>query len=126
MKYFLSLVLILASLGTQANLIQKGKFIQKDNAYPMVKLTTTMGDIVIELDRRKAPLTVNNFLGYVVEGGYEDTVFHRVEYDAEQERDFVIQGPKEHGVPGLVNLFGIESPGMTSSLAIADFVETII
>lgn len=36
----------------------------------------------------------------------------------EAARDFVIQGPAEHGVPGLVNLFGIESPGLTSSLAI--------
>jgi L-2-hydroxyglutarate oxidase LhgO len=37
--------------------------------------------------------------------------------------DFVIQGPREHGVPGLVNLFGIESPGLTSSLALAEDVE---
>jgi len=37
----------------------------------------------------------------------------------EAARDFMIQGPAEHGVPGLVNLFGIESPGLTSSLAIA-------
>lgn len=36
--------------------------------------------------------------------------------------DFVLQGPAEHQVPGLVNLFGIESPGLTSSLAIADEV----
>ena len=36
--------------------------------------------------------------------------------------DFVIQGSAEHGVPGLVNLYGIESPGLTASLALADKV----
>jgi L-2-hydroxyglutarate oxidase LhgO len=36
--------------------------------------------------------------------------------------DFVVQGADAHGLPGLVNLFGIESPGLTSSLAIADAV----
>lgn len=36
--------------------------------------------------------------------------------------DFVIQGPRAHGIVGLVNLFGIESPGLTSALAIADRV----
>jgi L-2-hydroxyglutarate oxidase LhgO len=37
-------------------------------------------------------------------------------------QDFLIQGPRDHGVGGLINLFGIESPGLTSSLAIADYV----
>lgn len=37
-------------------------------------------------------------------------------------QDFLIQGPHDHGVTGLVNLFGIESPGLTASLAIADHV----
>jgi len=37
-------------------------------------------------------------------------------------QDFVIQGPHEHGVAGLINLFGIESPGLTSCLALADHV----
>jgi L-2-hydroxyglutarate oxidase LhgO len=37
-------------------------------------------------------------------------------------QDFVVQGPQTHGVPGLINLFGIESPGLTASLALADFV----
>lgn len=36
--------------------------------------------------------------------------------------DFVVQGPAAHGVPGLVNLFGIESPGLTAALAIGDYV----
>ena len=39
--------------------------------------------------------------------------------------DFQIDGPRQHGVPGLVNLFGIESPGLTSVLAIADHVRTL-
>lgn len=37
-------------------------------------------------------------------------------------QDFVIQGPRTHGIAGLINLFGIESPGLTASLALADFV----
>jgi len=39
--------------------------------------------------------------------------------------DFVIEGPREHKIPGLVNLLGIESPGLTSSLAIAEDVEAV-
>ena len=44
----------------------------------------------------------------------------------EAARDFMIQGPADHGVPGLVNLFGIESPGLTSSLAIANHVARLL
>jgi L-2-hydroxyglutarate oxidase LhgO len=40
--------------------------------------------------------------------------------------DFVIQGPKDHGVPGLVNLYGIESPGLTACLAIGKYVRELI
>ena len=40
----------------------------------------------------------------------------------EPAADFVIDGPAEHGLPRLVNLFGIESPGLTSSLSIAEEV----
>ena len=37
-------------------------------------------------------------------------------------KDFVIQGPHDHGVEGVVNLYGIESPGLTSSLSIGELV----
>lgn len=44
----------------------------------------------------------------------------------EPAADFMIAGPETHGVPGLVNLFGIESPGITASLAIADRVASLL
>ena len=44
----------------------------------------------------------------------------KVQAPHEPAGDFVIRGPRDHGVAGLVNLFGIESPGLTASLAIAD------
>ncbi len=44
----------------------------------------------------------------------------------EAAADFQLQGPAEHGVPGLVNLFGIESPGLTASLALADGVGALL
>ena len=36
--------------------------------------------------------------------------------------DFMIQGPHDHGIPGLINMYGIESPGLTASLTLADLV----
>ena len=44
----------------------------------MVKLETSMGDIVLELDEQKAPKTVANFLSYVAAGHYDGTIFHRI------------------------------------------------
>lgn len=45
---------------------------------PRVRMQTNMGDIVIQLDRAKAPKSVENFLRYVNEGHYDGTIFHRV------------------------------------------------
>lgn len=50
----------------------------------------------------------------------------KIQAEGEPAKDFLIQGPAQHGVPGLVNLFGIESPGLTSSLAIGDYVSRLL
>ncbi|QSA99081.1 peptidyl-prolyl cis-trans isomerase [Methylococcus sp. EFPC2] len=47
-------------------------------AQPRVKFETTLGDFVLQLDPAKAPATVENFLTYVKEGHYDNTIFHRV------------------------------------------------
>lgn len=47
----------------------------------------------------------------------------KVQAPGDPPRDFCVQGADVHGVPGLVNLFGIESPGLTACLAIASFVQ---
>lgn len=50
----------------------------------------------------------------------------KINAPSEPARDFVIEGPQTHGLPGLVNLFGIESPGLTASLAIAEAVTGLL
>lgn len=86
MKQLLLLSLIFVacfnSLAAQTNNLP----IDPDNLFPKVKFDTSMGEIIVELDRIKAPLTVNNFLTYVVEGEFNNTVFHRV------IKDFIVQG----------------------------------
>ncbi|MGH8500678.1 MAG: peptidylprolyl isomerase [Methylococcales bacterium] len=46
--------------------------------HPKVKLQTSLGELVIQLDPEKAPITSRNFLDYVKAGFYDDTIFHRV------------------------------------------------
>ena len=60
---------------------------------PVVVLETTLGDIVIELRRDRAPASVDNFLAYAKTGFYDGTIFHRV------IRGFMIQGGSH--TPGL-------------------------
>jgi peptidyl-prolyl cis-trans isomerase A (cyclophilin A) len=57
-----------------------------DEPLPQVRVTTNMGDFVIELRSDRAPLTTQNFLRYVREGFYSNTLFHRV------VSNFVVQG----------------------------------
>ena len=53
---------------------------------PIVEITTSMGSIQVELDRKKSPITVANFLAYVKDKHYDGTIFHRV------IESFMIQG----------------------------------
>ena len=55
-------------------------------AAPQVKLQTSMGDVVLELNAEQAPLSTANFLNYVRSGFYDGTIFHRV------IKTFMIQG----------------------------------
>ncbi|GAB3291140.1 peptidylprolyl isomerase [Pseudidiomarina andamanensis] len=80
MRYLLlTVVMFLSSMSSAAQ-------VQPDNLFPKVKFITTEGDIVVELDRAKAPITVENFLMYVQAGSYNNTIFHRI------IPGFVVQG----------------------------------
>ena len=55
-------------------------------ANPMVQIETTLGEIILELDREKAPISVENFINYANAGYYDGTIFHRV------MQGFMVQG----------------------------------
>lgn len=76
---FAFFALFLISFNTQATP-------KADVATPYVTMQTNFGDVVIELNPEKAPVTVANFLGYIKDGHYKGTIFHRV------IKDFMIQG----------------------------------
>lgn len=59
---------------------------EQEPKYVYVRMTTSKGDIILELNREQAPITVENFMRYVDEKFYDDTIFHRV------VRGFMIQG----------------------------------
>jgi L-2-hydroxyglutarate oxidase LhgO len=89
---------------------------------PDVQWVDTPDDLVVEPARGDAFYAeVRKYWPALPDGalqaGYAG-IRPKISGPGEPARDFVIQGPAEHGVPGLLNLFGIESPGLTSSLAI--------
>lgn len=81
MKLFSLLLFVLSFSASAKNLA-----IDPDNLFPQVKFETSMGVIIVELDRIRAPITVDNFLTYVVSGEYNNTIFHRV------MPEFIVQG----------------------------------
>jgi peptidyl-prolyl cis-trans isomerase A (cyclophilin A) len=75
-------------LGAAAYSLAAGPSAAAENkgGHPVVIISTSLGEITVELDAEKAPKSVANFLSYVDEGFYDDTIFHRV------IKGFMIQG----------------------------------
>jgi peptidyl-prolyl cis-trans isomerase B (cyclophilin B) len=69
-----------------AGMVVAGTDVSAEDKAPKVEIKTSKGIIIIELDPKAAPKTVENFLSYVNEGTYDGTIFHRV------IKDFMIQG----------------------------------
>jgi len=84
-RVLLLFITLLASLQLMAA-NSNGQYIQPNNLSPKVRIETSMGNIIIALDRYKAKITVNNFLGYVARGQYNKTLIHRA------EEGYLIQG----------------------------------
>lgn len=88
--------------------------IQPDTLYPQVEFDTSLGKIVVELDRTRAPITVDNFLTYVVKGEYNNTIFHRI------ISDFVVQGgglnPQLEELPAGKPIFNESGNGLSNSM----------
>lgn len=84
-KRFFGNLILMVSLGLILIPIA-GLATPAERSRPLVKLETSMGEIVLELNAEKAPATVANFLQYVKDGFYNGTVFHRV------INGFMIQG----------------------------------
>jgi cyclophilin family peptidyl-prolyl cis-trans isomerase len=80
-RIFLTIFLVLATLIPQGVRAQDPK-----PGNPIVVLDTTMGEITIELNRERAPVSTENFLQYLRDGHYDGTLFHRV------IKGFMVQG----------------------------------
>lgn len=82
-RVFFRVVTLILCLGGVLALAGQAQAADPD---PAVKLETSLGDIVVRLDARKAPISTANFVQYVKSGFYDGTVFHRV------IKNFMIQG----------------------------------
>lgn len=89
MKSLKNILFILAIIAVSIS-INKSEGIAEDKVEkggnPVVLIKTSKGDIKVELDKEKAPISVENFLSYVNDGYYNGTIFHRV------IKNFMIQG----------------------------------
>ena len=117
-----SLLALLFSLASQAAPDCFPEDVLPENMFPSVRIETTLGDFVIELNRMRAPVTSNNFLRYVVGGYYDGTMFHRV------MPGFVVQGggytrdfAERELFPAIINESGNGLKNLPMSVAMARF-----
>lgn len=119
----LALSLPLTAMAEEAPKTPEQLLSEMGSEYPRFRFVTTQGNFVVELDGRRAPLTVANFYRHVTEGFYENTAFHRVingfvaqggGYDADyKDKDTAESIPNESG-NGLKNKRGTIAMARTS------------
>jgi len=122
MRLFAALMVFLASTGQAATPECFPEDVMPENLFPSVRLETSMGDIVVELNRLRAPVSTNNFLRYVLEKKYDNTIFHRV------MPGFVVQGggyterlEERELHPPIINESGNGLKNMPMTIAMARF-----
>ncbi len=121
--FILAIVLVFAAPDSRAATPECfPEIVIPDNLFPTVRLETSMGDIVVELNRMRAPVTANNFLRYVLAGKYDGTIFHRV------MPGFVVQGggytenlEERELFPPIINESGNGLKNMPMTIAMARF-----
>lgn len=111
---------IILLLTTTLSFAMENKMPESQNK---IKLTTSMGSIVIQLNTEKAPISTNNFLTYVKEGFYNGIIFHRIipgfmaqggGFDAEFKQKEVHAAIKNEADNGLKNTRGTLAMARTS------------
>lgn len=122
MSLFATLMVFLTGASRAATPECFPEDVMPENLFPTVRLETSMGDIVVELNRLRAPVSVNNFLRYVLEKKYDNTIFHRV------MPGFVVQGggytetlEERELNPPIINESGNGLKNMPMTIAMARF-----
>jgi peptidyl-prolyl cis-trans isomerase A (cyclophilin A) len=122
MSLFAILMVFLAGTSRAATPECFPEDVMPENLFPTVRLETSMGDIVVELNRLRAPVSANNFLRYVLDKKYDNTIFHRV------MPGFVVQGggytetiEERELYPPIINESGNGLKNMPMTIAMARF-----
>lgn len=108
-------------MGGQARFGPDVEWLHVENDMPDYRVDPRRGDVFYSAIRRYWPALKDDALTPAYAG-----IRPKLQGPDQASGDFVIAGPATHGINGLVNLFGIESPGLTSSLAIAQAVRAAL